>query len=108
MRQLDVYMNNRKAGVLTEYHPGQGYSFQYDSDYLASDSPAISVTLPKRSEAIDSALLFPFFTNMLPEGANRRVICRTMRIDENDLFGLLAAMAGKDFIGAVHINAYAG
>ena len=42
--------------------------------------------------------------NMLPEGANRKVICRTSRIDENDFFGLLSAMAGKDFIGGVHIE----
>jgi len=39
-----------------------------------------------------------------PEGANRRVICRSLRIDENDFFGLLEAMADKDFIGAVNIR----
>ena len=47
MRQLEVYMNDRKAGVLTEQHPGKGYVFQYDKDYLSSDSPSVSVTLPK-------------------------------------------------------------
>ena len=47
---------------------------------------------------------FPFFTNMLPEGANRRGICRSLRIDENDFFGLLIAMADKDFIGAVQVR----
>ena len=104
MRQLEVYMNDRKAGVLTEQHPGKGYVFQYDIDYLSSDSPSVSVTLPKSKEAFESDLLFPFFTNMLPEGANRKVICRSLRIDENDFFGLLSAMAGKDFIGAVHIE----
>ena len=41
---------------------------------------------------------------MLPEGANRRAICRSLKIDENDYFGLLDAMAGKDFIGAVNIR----
>ena len=46
----------------------------------------------------------PFFTNMLPEGANRRGICRSLRIDENDFFGLLIAMADKDFIGAVQVR----
>jgi serine/threonine-protein kinase HipA len=104
MRQLDVYMNDRKAGVLTEQYPGKGYIFLYDEGYLVSDTPPISVTLPKRREAFESDHLFPFFTNMLPEGANRSVICRSLRIDENDFFGLLAAMAGKDFIGAVHIK----
>lgn len=104
MRQLNVYMNDRKAGVLTEKHPGMGYSFRYDPDYLSSEAPSISVSLSKRKEMYESPTLFPFFANMIPEGANRKVICRTHRIDENDLFGLLAAMAGKDFIGGVHIK----
>lgn len=48
--------------------------------------------------------MFPFFSNMLPEGANRRIICRSLRIDEDDSFGLLEAMADKDFIGAVSVR----
>ena len=107
MRQVDVYVNDRKAGVLTEMHPGAGYSFKYDSDYLASVAPSVSVTLSKKKDSYESSNLFPFFANMLPEGANRKVICRAYRIDEHDLFGLLTAMAGKDFIGGVHIKAIA-
>jgi serine/threonine-protein kinase HipA len=41
---------------------------------------------------------------MLPEGGNRRIICRSLRIDETDYFGLLEAMADKDFIGAVNVR----
>jgi serine/threonine-protein kinase HipA len=104
MKQLAVYLNDTKAGVLTEQHPGADYSFQYDKEYLASSMPPVSVTLPKQSEAYNSDYLFPFFTNMLPEGANRRVICRSLKIDEQDSFGLLEAMADKDFIGAVNIR----
>ena len=104
MRQLDVYVNSQKAGVLTEQNLGSGYTFLYDDAYLASDGSSISLTLPKRKEAYNSPSLFPFFMNMLPEGANRRVICRLYRIDESDFFGLLSAMAGKDFIGAVHVE----
>ncbi|MBO7511274.1 MAG: HipA N-terminal domain-containing protein [Bacteroidales bacterium] len=104
MRQVSVYVNDRKAGVLTEMHPGTGYSFTYDPDYLTSDAPPVSVSLSKRNASYESASLFPFFANMLPEGANRKVICRTLRIDEHDLFGILTAMAGKDFIGGVHIK----
>lgn len=104
MRQLDVYMNGCKAGILTEQHPGKGYSFVYDDAYLTSGLPPVSVTLPKRKEPFESDSLFPFFTNMLPEGANRSIICRSLKIDESDFFGMLAAMAGKDFIGAVNIK----
>ena len=41
---------------------------------------------------------------MIPEGANRKVICRSQRIDEHDFFGMLMAMVDKDFIGAVNIR----
>lgn len=104
MRELSVYTNEIKAGILSEAHPGHDYTFIYDADYLASDQPPVSVTLPKRKEAYRSEHLFPFFTNMLPEGANRKVICRTLKIDEEDFFGLLSAMANQDFIGAVQLK----
>lgn len=104
MRRLLVYMNDKRAGVLTEQIPGKGYTFRYVKTYLSSAYPAISVTLPKRKEVYESGSLFPFFTNILPEGANRRAICRLLKIDESDLFGLLDAMADMDFIGAVHVK----
>lgn len=104
MRQLEVYWNNCRAGLLTESNQGRSYSFLYYPEYLESKMPPISVSLPKRKEAYESVRLFPLFSNMLPEGANRRIICRASRIDEKDLFGILTAMAGKDFIGAVHVK----
>lgn len=104
MRKLDIYFNDKKAGVLTEQTPGRGYSFSYDDGYLRSDGFPISATLPKRSEPYRSDYLFPFFSNLLPEGANRKVICRALRLDEKDLFGILSAMAGGDFIGAVEVK----
>lgn len=104
MKKLDVYMNDDKAGVLTELHPGKGYIFCYDDAYLASDLPPVSVTLPKSQKIYESEHLFPFFTCHMPEGANRRVICRTQRIDERDFFSLLTVMADKDCIGAVQLR----
>lgn len=97
-------MNDRKAVVLVERHTGSGYIFRYDENYLASDGPAISVTMPKLRVPLESEILFPVFADMLPEGSNRKRTCRSLRIDENDYFGLLAAMAGKDFIGAVNVK----
>ena len=104
MRQLKVYVNNDEAGLLTEQAPGHGYIFDYDGDYLQSDNPPISVTMPKSKSRYESESLFPLFTNMLPEGANRRIICRDLKIDERDFFGLLTAMADQDFIGAVEVR----
>ena len=104
MRQLGVYNNDVLAGVLTEQTPGRGYVFAYDPAYLASGGTPVSVTLPLQSAPYDSESLFPFFVNLLPEGANRTVICRKFHIDEEDLFGLLSVMSGRDFIGAVSVR----
>lgn len=104
MRQLAVYFNDIKAGVLTEKFPGQEYTFQYHEDYRNSSMPPISVTFPKQQKVFISQFLFPFFTNMLPEGINKKVICNSQRIDENDAFSLLVAMDDKDFIGAINVR----
>ncbi len=104
MRQLDIMCNDRKAGVLTEQFPGKGYTFSYVPEYLKGDTPHISLTLPKKATPYTSDLLFPFFANLLPEGALRRVVCRQHHLDENDFFGILCAMAGVDSIGAVNVK----
>ena len=41
---------------------------------------------------------------MLSEGYNRRLQSRTMRIDEDDDFALLAAAAQYDTIGAITVK----
>ena len=104
MRQLGIYNNDIFAGVLTELAPGKGYVFVYDPGYLASGGNPVSVTLPLHPAPYEADHLFPFFVNLLPEGANRSMICRQNRIDADDLFGLLAVMSGKDFIGAVNVR----
>ena len=104
MRQVYVYHNDTFAGTLTELVRGGRCRFQYDQNYLESSLPSISLTLPKRNEPYESEYLFTFFVALLPEGFNRRFVCRTAHIDEKDFFGLLTAMSGADFIGAVNIR----
>ena len=104
MRQLNVMFNGQKAGVLTEQFPGKGYRYEYLPEYLRGDTPHISVTLPKKDTPYCSDTLFPFFANLLPEGALRRVVCRKHHVDENDFFGILCAMGGADSIGAVNVK----
>ena len=103
MRQLEVYNNDVPVGLLTEVDRSH-YEFQYYESYLNCPLPAISFNLPKRKEKYTSQYLFPFFYNMLPEGANKKYICFSAKIDERDAFGLLSFFAGKDFIGAVNVK----
>ncbi len=109
MRKAEVYCHDIKAGIITEEVPGKNYTFVYDSSYLADSAhEPISLTMPLRKEAYKSPVLFPFFTNMLPEGTNRKVVCRSHRLDEKDFFGLLLKIATVDTIGAVTVKEIAG
>ena len=104
MRSLEVYRNGIFAGHLIEENRTH-YIFRYDERYYLDDSfPAISLTLPKTQQEYQSEFLFPFFFNMLSEGVNRDLQSILLRIDEEDNFGLLAATAQVDSIGAVTVK----
>ena len=104
MRVAEVFTNGVLAGTLSETDDGK-YIFKYDDAYLLdSRNRAISLSLPKRKEAFIADELFPFFYNMLSEGANKALQCMTLKIDENDAFGLLLATADNDTIGAITVK----
>ncbi len=104
MRELEVYRNGILAGILTEV-VGQNFVFRYEDEYFNDGSkPGISLTLPKTQKVHRSEFLFPFFFNMLSEGVNRKLQSTVLRIDEEDHFGLLAATAQYDTIGAVTVK----
>ena len=104
MRQAEIYFKGEKTGLLTQDDDGS-FIFQYHDLWLTDDhKPAISLTLPKTKQAYKSDYLFPFFYNMLPEGTNKQVVCKHMRIDNDDYFGLLLNTAAYDTIGAVTVK----
>ena len=100
MRQGKVYVNGTEAGILQENDSGQ-YTFSYDDDYKGRP---VCLSMPIRNEEYRSDYLFPFFFNMLSEGANRKMQSQLLHIDENDDFGILLATAQSDTIGAVTIK----
>lgn len=104
MRQAEVFTNDVFVGVLCENDNGT-FTFRYDEAFLLNNEQnAVSLSFPKRQKEFHSSILFPFFFNMLSEGANKTVQCETLKIDENDDFGLLLATAHTDTIGAVTIR----
>ena len=104
--QAAVYHNKIFAGILIE-ESRQLYTFRYDDAYFADTSkPAISLTLPKTQQEYHSPYLFPFFFNMLSEGANRKLQSIHLRIDEEDHFGLLLATAQVDTVGAITVKPF--
>ena len=103
MRAAEVYCNGELAGIITEEN--RSYIFRYDDKYfLDKDKTMISLTLPKTQQEYRSKYLFPFFFNMLSEGANRKAQSRLLKVDEKDDFGILLATAQYDTIGAVTVK----
>lgn len=103
-RKAEVFQNQDLAGILEKN--AEGYFFTYDSAYLQnSDTPPISLMMPKRAEPYHSPILFPYFFNMLPEGFNKKGICWRLKIDENDYFTLLLKVAHTETIGAITVKA---
>jgi len=104
MRQGRVYIKGQYAGLLTE-EDSRHYSFVYDDDYLALPyAEAVSLTMPVTKKQYTSNVLFPFFSNMLSEGENRKFQSHLLRIDEEDDFGILLATANYDTIGCVTVK----
>lgn len=104
MRQAQIFSNGILAGMLTETDSGN-YIFRYEESFLMDENQtAISLSFPKSRREYTSETLFPFFYNMLSEGTNKAIQCQTLKIDENDAFGLLLATAHTDTIGAITVK----
>ena len=104
MRQAEIYFKGEKAGLLTQLDNGS-FIYGYDDLWMSDSSrPPISLTFPKNKKEYKSDYLFPFFYNMLPEGANKKVVCKYNRIDKDDYFSLLLITARYDTIGAVTVK----
>ena len=96
-----VYVQNHFAGVICE--TDDGYQFQYDKNYLASENAAaVSLTLPLSDRPYQSNILFPFFDGLIPEGWLLGVVERNWKLDSRDRFGLMLA-ACRDCIGDVYV-----
>jgi serine/threonine-protein kinase HipA len=104
MQKGIVYNNGILAGYLEKRAPDD-YHFIYDDNYLTDAScPPISLTLSKSQKQYSSHILFPFFAGLLPEGINRSIQCRLLKIDEKDDFTHLLRTTGEDTIGAITIQ----
>ncbi len=104
MRNADVFKNGELIGRLTEYGRND-YVFKYAESWVTDASkPDLCLSMPKRKYEFRSSYLFPFFFNMLSEGANRKIQSKLLKIDENDHFGFLLATSGYDTLGSVTVK----
>ena len=103
MRCVTVYVKGVEAGILARFKQG-GYEFRYTRQYREGSGPSVAFTMPKRKAVHRSEVLFPFFYGLLAEGEQKRMQCRTMRIEENDHFTRLAEPCREGVIGAVYVR----
>ena len=102
MKQAVVFLRGIKAGILTEDE--NGYTFEYDADYLATaDAEAVSLTLPLSDKPYRDKVLFPFFDGLIPEGWLLDIAEKNWKIDARDRMSLHIACC-KDCIGAVGVE----
>lgn len=101
MKQAKIYNQQSLAGILREDE--LGFHFQYEAQYLASDSPKpISLTLPLSDKAYTDKVLFPFFDGLIPEGWLLDIAEKSWKLDRRDRMALLLACC-KDCIGSVSV-----
>ncbi len=91
---FDVYLHDIKVGTLRPR--GRGVRFTYLPEALSNHSIfALSLALPKQPEPFPDSKAGPFFRNLLPEQAYRRLIAAaTGTAPENNL-ALLGAIGGE-------------
>lgn len=101
MRQGEIWVNNKLAGILMEDE--EGYQFAYSHDYLKSENPiAVSLTLPLQEKPFHSDFLFPFFDGLIPEGWLLDIAHKNWKLNPRDRMGLLLATC-KDCIGNISV-----
>ena len=101
---LAIHLYKILAGYLTHYQDGTNL-FHFDESYieLGSSRPTLSLSFSDEEfiEPQISRIKLPvFFSNLLPEGALRQLICEQLKIHQDDEFALLEAL-GDDLPGAV-------
>jgi serine/threonine-protein kinase HipA len=104
MRKAFVFHNKEKSGELIE-NDDRTFLFKYDETYFVDPhKKAISLTLPKTQREYYAPVLFPFFFNLIAEGANLSLQGHYLKIDKQDYFGILCATSQFDTIGSITVK----
>ncbi|NNM58877.1 MAG: type II toxin-antitoxin system HipA family toxin [Legionellales bacterium] len=93
-RILDVYLHEIYAGQLIQNISGN-LSFRYDPAYIANNLPALSLSLPLRSEIYEAHQVKTFFSGFLPDEIARHHLAKYLGISEKNAFALLEVVGGE-------------
>lgn len=91
---FDVYFADVRVGTLAPR--GRGIRFTYTVEALGNDAlPALSLALPKQPEPFADSKAGPFFRNLLPEQAYRRLLAAAAGTAPGNSLALLGAIGGE-------------
>jgi serine/threonine-protein kinase HipA len=91
---FDVFLHDVRVGALAPR--GRGIRFTYAAEALADDAlAALSLSLPKRPDPFPDSLAGPFFRNLLPEQAFRRLVAAEVGTAPENSLALLGAIGGE-------------
>jgi serine/threonine-protein kinase HipA len=91
---LDVYLHEHRIGTLGAR--GRGVRFTYAPEALYDDAvPPLSIALPKQEVPFPDSRGGPYFRNLLPEQAFRRLVAAAAGTTPEDSLGLLGAIGGE-------------
>ncbi|OAI49056.1 hypothetical protein AYO45_03590 [Gammaproteobacteria bacterium SCGC AG-212-F23] len=94
-KTLDVYFNEKVVGQLIQDDYGD-INFAYSSDWL--DDPKaipISCSLPLQAEIFKKRFCQAFFSGILPEDVQRKLIAKNLGISANNDFSMLEKIGGE-------------
>ena len=103
MRELHVYINSDRVGILSE--EDDIWAFTYNTGWLKNtDSYPLSQHIPltanKQMDGATRRHIQWFFDNLLPEEGARELLSRDVKVAMADAFGLLEA-CGAESAGAI-------
>ena len=78
------------------------FAFQYTNTYRQQNRPPLSLIFPLREAPYPDNQVFPFFENLLPEGAIRQLLAKTLNTSDNH-FSQLLAHCGGEMAGAIRL-----
>jgi len=91
---FDIYLSDVRVGVLAPR--GRGIRFTYATEALDDDAlGALSISLPKRGEPYPDSWAGPYFRNLLPEQAFRRLVAAEVGTAPDNSMALLGAIGGE-------------
>jgi serine/threonine-protein kinase HipA len=101
-RALDIWWDRQRVGQLTQNQHGE-LGFAYAPDWLErGEAPALSASLPKRTEPFTRRECRPFFGGLLPDEGQRDAAARALGVSAQNDFALLDRLGG-DVAGALQL-----